>query len=710
MRASALRRIGRFGLLLGLMLAVAAPASAFAVDPPEPTSALVPCSQASDRVQISVSSHLDPSCTYTGGFDIVASDVVFDCQNALVKAPESTGARGIEIITPASVDMANVTVRNCRVEGFLNNIRATRTDFRALTEGHEYDHNLSNITIENSTSTNSRGVGVYVDGYVSDVTLRNLTITGAGSTGIYLEAGSRNNTVEDNVIEDNGFGENGPNGGTKTLGGVTYRFWGVGREGLAIDGSYGNHVSGNTFSGNANGGIFLYTNCGEYVTSNPPRWFQRRFGADNNVIEDNHFTGGLNGVWVGSRMGENIFPMECSDPKYINNGGLQVALDRAAGNAVRDNSFDDVTYGVRVEDDNTTVTGNTFTAPDATHHAIIVGTRFRTDALNHPVRNATVTGNTATIVGNDFPFRWIYGTDNLVAAGNRVGNIPTGVCQGKPLPHTALIFVLALAVDDPDNPPQPPPGLTMPTVGVIPPCVSIVPGGASRVEGASGSATLSIPVTLSAASSDPVTAHWSTYRPAAPTAGYAEPPGDFDEASGTVTFLPGQTTASVPVTVRGDLIDEPDEFVLLQLTDPMNAAVRGGLYGLGLGAIVDDDAPPVVIPGGASVTEGDSSSTVVSIPVTLSAASGKTVTASWSTYRLLGTAGFAAPPGDFDEASGVVTFLPGQTSATVSITIRGDVVDEPDELVLIPFTSAVNATVGGFYHLGIGLITDDDPA
>ena len=193
--------------------------------------------------------------------------------------------------------------------------------------------------------------------------MRNLTITGAGSTGIYLEAGSRNNLVQDNVVRTTASARTGRADSSSTSAATTFRFWGIGREGLAIDGSYDNRVVGNSFAGNSAGGIFLYTNCGEFVNQRPERWFQRRFGANDNVIEGNEFTGGINGVWVGSRMGENTFPMDCSDPKYVTGPLLAVALDRAADNTVRNNVFNDVTYGVRVEDDGTKVVHNQFNGP-----------------------------------------------------------------------------------------------------------------------------------------------------------------------------------------------------------------------------------------------------------------------------------------------------------------------------------------------------------
>ena len=170
---------------------------------------------------------------------------------------------------PAGSDLSRVTIRNCVVRGFLNSIRVTRDGFRALPAGHEYDHGVRGVVIEHTQVSGSRGVGLYVDGYVTDTTIRNSTVTGAGSSGIYLEAGSARNVVVGNAIRNNGFRENGPSGSLINFSGLQFRFWGIGREGISIDGSRRNLVSGNTFSGNSAGGIFLYTNCGSTCAAVP---------------------------------------------------------------------------------------------------------------------------------------------------------------------------------------------------------------------------------------------------------------------------------------------------------------------------------------------------------------------------------------------------------------------------------------------------------
>jgi parallel beta-helix repeat protein len=451
-----------YALLAAAILPLLAPGPATAV---APGSELISCDRADQRVDLTVSSHLDPSCTWTRGVEILASNVTLDCQGAHIAAPDRR--YGVYIHAPVDTPLTNITVRNCHVEGFLNNFHIEREGFRQLAEGVEYENGFSDITIEDSTSLNSRGVGIFVDGYVEGVTLRNLHVEGAGSTGIYLEAGSKNCVVEHNTLVNNGFRENSPHGGPFTFAGVDFWFWGTGREGLAIDGSRFNTVRDNTFQSNVAGGIFLYKNCGEFVTQRPERWFQRRYGADGNVIENNTFIDEDNGVWIGSRMGENTLPMECSDPQYLPG----YVLDHARGNVVHGNRFQNVTFGVRVEDDAAVVTDNEFVSADAIDEAIVVGTRYRTEALSRPVDGTIITGNTASIAGSPDPYRWIWGRTNTTFSDNESLGRVVSLCEGVQPPVGPFVMTVAFEVlADPDNPPDEIRELPLP--GELPPCAT----------------------------------------------------------------------------------------------------------------------------------------------------------------------------------------------------------------------------------------------
>jgi parallel beta-helix repeat protein len=451
-------------LAAALTLTAAAPAPASTAPP-----AHVPCSDAGEPVTLTASARLDRSCTYTGGVEIIASGVTLDCRGALVDG-SGRGGTGILVHAPANADLSRIRIRNCVVRGFLNSIRITRDGFRALPAGGEYEHGLRDVVVERTRVSQSRGVGIYVDGYVTRATIRDSRVTGAGSSGIYLEAGSADNVVVRNRIRDNGFRENGAGGQVFSFGGARFRFWGIGREGISVDGSRRNVLRANRFSRNSAGGVFLYTNCGEYVHSRPERWFQRRFGADGNVIAGNRFRGGTNGVWVGSRMGESTLPMDCSDPAYNRNGITWITRDRAAGNAIVGNRFRDVTYGVRVEDDGTKVVGNRFSGPDATYHAVVIGTPQRTTVLGEPVSGTLLARNRSSIRGNPNPYRWVEGERDTTVASNRALGRRAGICEGRTLPRGPFVMTLAWTVEPPGAPVTPAPDLTVPTVGALPPC------------------------------------------------------------------------------------------------------------------------------------------------------------------------------------------------------------------------------------------------
>lgn len=551
-----------------------------------PSSVGLDCAEADIRHELTESTHLDPSCVWTAGFDITASDVVLDCRGALIK--RSGGGRGILISSPIDEAMSGVVVRNCRVEGFLNNLRITRDGFRTLEEGVEYENGLTGVVIEHNEFRDSHGVGVFVDGYVSDTIIRDNVIEGTGSTGIYLETGSRRTLVEHNVIHDNGFRENGPMGQIDEFGGLRFRWWGIGREGLAIDGSYENVVIGNSFEGNSHGGILLYTNCGEFPDSGV--WFDRRWPSDRNLIEGNTFTGGLNGIWVGQRMAENTLPMECTKPAFLEGLLLRVTRDYAADNDVVGNTFVDVRYPIRVEDDGTTVEGNVITSSDPDHHGIIVGTEHRTAVLDEPVADTVVRDNQIAIAGNDSPIRWIHGYDGLVVEGNTSHGSPVGICEGVQPPRLALIWLIAAALEPEGAPETPPPAdLSHPVLDAIEPCEPsglprVVPGAVDVTEGTDGVAT--IPVSLSHAADQTVRVRW--YTPDVHAEGWAALGRDVEKAAGHVVFEPGQTEASIDLVLIDDKEPEPFEYAPVLFREPTNARL-GGWWGIGLALVSDDD-------------------------------------------------------------------------------------------------------------------------
>jgi hypothetical protein len=118
---------------------------------------------------------------------------------------------------------------------------------------------------------------------------------------------------------------------------------------------------------------------------------------------------------------------------------------------------------------------------------------------------------------------------------------------------------------------------------VTPGAATIVPGVASVTRPSSGTVTMRIPVTLDAPS--PVTATVQYTTVSAPPAVNARPGVDYTTSSGTLTFAPGQTAATVTVTIRANPAPVINDVFLVAFRHPVAANI-GGYYGLGLGIIV----------------------------------------------------------------------------------------------------------------------------
>lgn len=412
------------------------------VPPPPPPLEDIGCDQADVRVTVTASSQLDPSCVYHSGFDITASGVLLDCHGALIEYAGSGDKRGIFIHAPTTVALSDITVRNCNVRGgFTNSVRVSRDGFKTLAAGEEYDAPFSDIVIEDSHFSESAGSGVFVDGYVTGVTLQRLEIDGAGSVGVYLEAGSKDNVVDDNSIHENGFGDVDPAGKPFVFGGMTFLYLSTGREGIAVDGSRNNRITNNQIASNSAGGIFLYKNCGEYYTSKPEQWWERRYGSDGNLIENNTITDARNGVWLGSRMAENQYFMDCSDPRMLDAGTLVVYRDYARDNIVRGNTFESVDNGVRVEDDRNVIEANAFESQDPADQALYLGTTYRPDRLGEPVRDTVITANTAAITGNAEPYVLAHDDANTTFSANTSNGAPAVLRTGPQPEIDPMLFV-----------------------------------------------------------------------------------------------------------------------------------------------------------------------------------------------------------------------------------------------------------------------------
>jgi hypothetical protein len=221
-------------------------------------------------------------------------------------------------------------------------------------------------------------------------------------------------------------------------------------------------------------------------------------------------------------------------------------------------------------------------------------------------------------------------------------------------------------------------------------------GDVSQNEQNSGTTLFSFPVTLTEASGVTATVTFST------SAGLTNPAtagSDYTGATGSVTFLPGETGATIVISVTGDTADELDETFRVLLTGGTNALDGDKI--IGVGTILNDDNPEASV-GDASVTEGDSGTTAMNFPVSLSAATADAVTVNYAV-----SAGSASEGVDFEAQSGTLSFVPGgATVQTITVNVIGDALDEPDETLILELTGASGAGLGD--ASGTGTIIDDD--
>lgn len=198
-------------------------------------------------------------------------------------------------------------------------------------------------------------------------------------------------------------------------------------------------------------------------------------------------------------------------------------------------------------------------------------------------------------------------------------------------------------------------------------------------------------VKLGAASTRPVTVNWATADVTA-TAGQ-----DYTAASGTLSFAVGETVKTITVVVQGDTIREENETFRVLLSNPVNAAL---VVGQGTGSILDTNAATLSV-GDVTIAEGDTGSKNAIFTVVLSSPSSQTVTVNAVTAN-----GSALSPGDYAAGGFNLSFAPGQTQKTFAVAIKGDGLDESNEIFYVLLSAAANAGIGR--GRAIGTITDND--
>ena len=212
-------------------------------------------------------------------------------------------------------------------------------------------------------------------------------------------------------------------------------------------------------------------------------------------------------------------------------------------------------------------------------------------------------------------------------------------------------------------------------------------------EGDAGSTTLSYIVTLTGETEQEVTVDYADA-----TSGTATSGTDYTAITGgTLTFASGTTTQNIDVTVTGDTDDEPNDTVILRLSNPVNATITNAD---GTGTITNDDSavalPSISITAGTAVTEGANATftlTADSAPV-----GDLTVT-----VTVTETGNFIASP-----APTTVTIADGATTATLEVPTMADLIDEANGMITAMVEGGAGYTVDGTNNSASVTVNDDD--
>jgi hypothetical protein len=217
-----------------------------------------------------------------------------------------------------------------------------------------------------------------------------------------------------------------------------------------------------------------------------------------------------------------------------------------------------------------------------------------------------------------------------------------------------------------------------------PPAVGFMAATANTNEGNTGTTTVNLVVTLSTASGRNVSVPYVV-----DASSTANNPADYTIAASPLVIPAGMTSGNIVVTVTGDTLDEAGETVVVNLGPPTNATLAA--VTTETLTINDDDNPPSVKFSAATAMQNEAT-TNVTVDVTLSAASGRTVTVPYT----INASTTASNPADYTSITpaGEVTIAAGQTKGTITIALADDFLDEANETITLDLDSPMNASLG----------------
>ncbi|MEO8275263.1 MAG: Calx-beta domain-containing protein [Thermoanaerobaculia bacterium] len=596
--------------------------------------------------------------------------------------------------------------------------------------------------LDTSGAFSVRNVGLYMQGVngatVSQNTVANLSNTeGENDTAIWLATGTTNATVSGNTVSNLGmtlttgfapFGIRESSGLTAAANSITGNTitnltttGSTGLRGITV-GSGGVTVDSNGISGIINNNTGTFGAFGIDVVSGNDVVIKNNFVSDvnHNMTGGAAFTPdfGVVGIRLGAGTGHKVYynsvnlfgPHTGTAATQLLSAAFSISTTAQTGIDVRNNVFaNNITGGT------TGIAHVSVFLPSGGTAAMNLTWNnnayfFGTDAARQGVGQAGTTSGTNFFT--TLPLLAAYSStlspagtnDNASQASN--GGVPFLSSTDLHLAPASTLISAAVPIgtvtNDFDGDPRPP---VTPDIGADEIVAGIMAFSSPTYSAGESAGTATITVNRTGGSAGSVSIDYATVAGGSATGGAACTVGvDFVNASGTLTFGDTVTSQTFPVTICPDALNEANETVNLALSNPLGGSILGTPNTAVL-TITDDDPAPTISITDVTLPEGNAGPTVFGFVVSLSAASGQTVTVHYQTADGTATTANNDYVGISDT---ILTFTPGVTTMPVNVTVNGDTTPEANENFFVNLTLPTNATI--LDNQGAGSITNDDAA
>jgi hypothetical protein len=483
----------------------------------------------------------------------------------------------------------------------------------------------------------------------------------ANNIGIYIRTGAQNNTIGGsatarNVISGNGYAGVYLSGGSSTA-------------------TSGNVVQSNYIGVDANGANALPNYYGVMI-----------YGGNTNNVTNNVIGGVGNGNLIASNGGDGISVENGCVGNSIRanaisgNGGLGINLvGPSTGYGVNANDAGDADTGGNNWQNFPVITGASGGSNGTVNFTLnsFANRVYTIDVFRNTAADSSGYGEGAVYVGSQDV------TTN--GSGNANGSLTFSNVPGG-------LFITATATDTTTGDTS---EFGQATQMSLTPASLQFSSAAYNVNESGVSATIT--VTRTGNSDGAVSVNYATSNGTA-TAG-----SDYTSATSTLSWNSNDTTdKTFTVPVTDDTSLEADETVNLTLSSPGGNAVLGA-QNTALLTIADNESA-LSITDATSAIEGSAAEPgTVTFDLALSPASNQSVTVDYTTTNNTALAG-----SDYAAKSGTITFEPGQTSQSVTISLIGDAVNEATETFSLTLANANGATIRDAQ--AVGTISDDDIA